>query len=296
MYCAVVGLGLAGLGAAHALVKRGAEVVLFDLFPPGEKPGGIESGLLHPYPGKKGLRSRYAHDALSKSIALIDEAEKALGRKVALRNGILRKGWTPDEWTHDLESYQDDVLITSGLTVFLRPYLKGLFQALPNCKFVQGKIENEDDFDQVLYAIGSGFIPWNISDVQYVKGQVLMAKEHQKLARSIIGSGYISPTERPGIVQIGATYEHNPKNDQPNLEEAKKHLNPRIKTFLVPLDSWEIVECLSCIRVCHQSSYLPIVKRISPRRVIFTGLGSRGLLYHALYGEHAAEEIYSHRE
>ncbi len=290
MYCAVVGCGLAGLGAAHALVKRGAKVVLFDLFPIGEKPGGVEAALLHPYPGKKGIRSRYAHDALNKSLALINLAEAALGRKVALRNGIIRKGWVPNESAHDLEPFEQDVLITSGVTVFLRAYLKGLFAAMPTCEFVQGKLENEDDFDQVLYALGSGFIPWNLSGVEYVKGQVLIVKEHRKEMRSIIGSGHISPLEEPGLAQIGATYEHI-QDDQPNLEEAKKYLAPRINTFLPALDSWEIVDCRSCLRVCHQGSYLPIIKRISPQKVIFTGLGSRGLLYHALYGEYAAQEL-----
>lgn len=292
MRCAVVGCGLAGLATAYALVKRGVEVVLYDLFPVGEKPGGIESALLHPYPGKKGLRSKYAHDALSQTMHLIGVAERALGKKVAIKNGILRKNWSPEEWAYDLEPYDQDVLITSGVTVFYKEYLKGLFAALSSCVFIQGPMENEKEFDQVVYTIGSGFMDWKIEGVQYVKGQVLLVQEQKKITRSMIGSGHISPTLHTKIVQIGATYEHFPDNDLPNVEEAKKYLAPRIKSFLAPMDTWKIVECRACIRVCHKTSYLPIIRRISDKQVIYTGLGSRGLLYHALYGQYAADEIF----
>ena len=291
MRCAVIGCGLAGLGAATALKRQGAKVHLFDKAAIGAGASGIASGLLHSYVGKKGVRSKFAEKALKKSFALIDLAEETLGRKVALRNGILRMNWEPPEMYSDLKKEGDHIMITSGATVFMKSYLEGLYQALGDCKLSVGELVDEEKFDQVLYSIGGGFKTWDLEGVQFVKGQILTCKAKEKCERSIIGSGHISPLEDENLVQIGSTYEYHAPDNEPNLEVAKKNLKKRVETFLPPLDTWEIKECQAGVRVRQKETYLPLIKRVDEKRVIFTGLGSRGILYHAMYGEMAAKEI-----
>lgn len=294
MRCAVVGCGLAGLATAYELIHRGANVTLYDLKSPEEIGGSLPSALLHPYPGKRGVRSKRATEGLKKAMTLINEAERVLGEPVALRNGILRKNWKAEEWYDDLQEVNEGIVITSGWTVFLERYLRGLFQLLaPTCSFVQGEFQEEEKYDRVVYAIGPGFRSWDLPEVQFVKGQVLLCRERHYLGRSIIGGGHISPTPQKGIVQIGATYEHHSANDGPDLQAAKRFLTPRIRAFLDPMEFWDVIECRSCVRVCGKGSYLPLIKWINQKSLIFTGLGSRGLLYHALYAQYVGEMITS---
>ncbi len=291
MLCAVVGCGLAGLSTAHALVKRGCDVHLYDKVGVGAGASGIASGLLHPYPGKKGVRSKFADEAMEKTLSLIDLAESALGRKVALRNGILRKNWIPEEIYPDLKKVGNDILITSGCTIFMKSYLEGLFQALDKAKFIKGELVDDAPYDRVVYAIGKGFRDWNIEEVQYVKGQILTCKENEPFKRTIIGSGHISPLEKKGFIHVGSTYEHHALNDLPDLEVAREYLASRIETFYPSFKKIKIVECSAEIRVCVKQTYLPLVKKMNNRIWVFTGLGSRGLLYHGLFGEKVAEEV-----
>lgn len=291
MHCAVVGCGLAGLGVAHVLQERGYQIDLYDEKGIGGGASGIASGLLHPYPGKKGLRSKFADEGMAKTLALLDRAEEAIGRPVALRNGILRKNWEPAEWGDDLERVGNDILIKSGCTVYMKTYLEGLYKALGDVSLNQKKFVDDGLYDLVVYAIGKGFHEMGVEGVQYVKGQILTCKTDEKFERSVIGSGHISPLEGEGLIHVGSTYEHHAKNDKSDLEVALEYLTPRIETFYPGFKQLSVLACSAAVRVCTKGSYLPIVKKIDDRRVIFTGLGSRGLLYHALFGERVGEMI-----
>lgn len=265
MRYAVVGSGLAGLGACYFLKQKGCNVSLFNK--KGTFASGIASGLLHPYPGKKGLLSKYGFEALNATIQLIDRVEE-LGEQVALRNGIMKDG----------------ELISSGITVFMDKYLKGLQKYLGLEVQEMGNLEH---FDHVVYAMGAGFREYNFDlPIQYIKGQILTVASKEKWERSTIHNGHISPLAGGGY-QIGSTYEHHFESDEPNLQAAWDYLEPRVTTF----SPFTVLACKAAVRVAVKGSYLPIVKKIDDRSSIFTGLGSRGLLYHAYYGRHLADLI-----
>ena len=294
MHGAVVGGGLAGLGVAHALTKRGVRVDLFDKNGIGSGASGIASGLLHPYPGKKGLKSKFADEGMAKTLSLINLAESVLGKKVALRNGILRKNWEPVEWFDDLEQTHQGILIKSGCTVYMKSYLKGLLLSLEGVEFFQKELMDKSDYDFVVYAMGKGMRSLDIEGVQYVKGQILTCRSKIPFERSVIGSGHISPLEQEGMYHVGSTYEHHAKDDNPDQQVAISYLKPRIEEFCLKFnqfDVFDVVDCSCDVRVCMKGSYLPMVVQNAAREFIFTGLGSRGLLYHALFGEKLAEII-----
>src|SRR3990172_76055 len=91
MKVAVVGAGLAGLGAAYFLTELGAEVTVFDAQGIGAGASGVCSGLLHRYPGISALPSRESSAALVHAHELIALAETEAGTPLAAREGILRR-------------------------------------------------------------------------------------------------------------------------------------------------------------------------------------------------------------
>lgn len=291
MRCAVVGGGLAGLGTTHALLERGFEVDLYDKYGIGAGASGIASGLLHPYPGKKGLKSKFADEAMIKTLSLIDQAEAFLGKKVALRNGILRKNWEPPEWFDDLEQMSEGVLIKSGCTVYMKSYLQGLFKSMQGVTFYQEELSDKEKYDCVIYAMGKGMKSLGIEGVQYVKGQILTCRSDESFERTVVGSGHISPLEEKGLYHVGSTYEHHALDDEPDQEVAISYLKPRIETFYPGFDQFDIVKCSSGVRVCVKGSYIPMIEKTGHNEYIFIGLGSRGLLYHAFFAQKVAELV-----
>lgn len=291
MHCAIIGCGLAGLSTGYFLKNKGIKLTFFDKVGLGGGASKVASGLMHPYVGKKGLRSKFATEALEVSQMLIDQAEKALGEKVALRNGIFRHNWEGE--FEDVKKINGGSLIQSGITVFIDHYLQGLWKCLKS-ELIIDEVSLTTDFskyDRVIFALGGGFSNLALDlPLQFVKGQILTVKSDKKWERSVIGSGHISPL-RNGNYQIGSTYEHHFRDDKADIDIAKSYLEPKVKTFLPPLSTFEIIECKAGIRVAVKGSYIPLVKKINERMFIFTGLGSRGLLYHGLYGRHLANLI-----
>lgn len=291
MRCAIVGAGLAGLGAGYFLKQKGYSLTFFDKVGIGGGASGCASGLMHPYVGKEGLRSKFASEAIATTLELIDAAEGALGEKVALRNGIFRHtqlGVFPDVKFQDGGS-----LIESGITLFMERYLLGLFTFLEG-EIIQREVtinDKFDAFDLVILAMGSGFAQFGISlPVDFIKGQILTVASKRIWERSEIGGGHISPMGN-GNYQIGSTYEHNYENEFPELEKTVNYLDQKIKTFLPPIDTFQVISCKAGVRVAVKGSYLPWIEKIGEKTLVFTGLGSRGLLYHGLYGRHLANLV-----
>lgn len=285
MRIAVVGAGLAGLGSAYFLLQQGYQVTLFDR---GDGASRLPVGLCHPYVGKVGKRSVFATEAMALTNELIDFAEKVSHKKLADRSGIVRKDWEPPEWYDDLEKVEGGILIRSGMTVFLKEYVTALADAL-DVTLVQGKFSCEDAFDRIVFACGAdiknlGFL----LPLGFVKGQVLIGTSQIECNRSVMkASGHLSPFGE-GLLQLGSTYEHNFVSDEPDLEVACRELATKRKAFFTNPEDFCVRECRSGVRVSVQSSYTPIVQQLSEKIFVFTGLGSRGLLYHAYYGRHLA--------
>ncbi len=295
MRCKIVGAGLAGVAAAYFLTQKGHHVTLFDEKGVGAGASSIPAGLLHPYPGKRGLKSKFSEEAMELSLELLNVAEKHCGKTISLRNGIFRFDWTPEQMYDDLEVGPLGTMITTGLTVYLNQYLPALFDAMDSVEFVQKKINTAEDvgeYDCLIWAVGVGFERKATSfPIEFVKGQALILSHPEKVwERTMVGLGHISPLPN-GFVQVGASYEHHPKTNLPDKDAAYAYLGPRVKNFLPPLEEFTFIDCVAGFRVCRRGTYLPIVEKISDQEYVFTALGSRGLLYHAYYGRLLADMI-----
>ncbi len=279
MKIAVIGAGFAGLAAAFHL-SRDHKVVIFDAKGIGGGASGVSTGLLHPYPGEQGRRSWKAIEAMITARKLLQEAEKALGRPVASYTGILKIGECVGAGDDVEQLGLEQFLIHSGITVFTKLYLEGLFQAGGAELRLQEiqTLEELEGFDAIILAVGAGICKFSECKhlrLNFVKGQILTCEQKEPLERSVTGKRYTAITQDPHVCHIGATYERDFVSEEPCLETAQRLLKPESA----------VLDCKAGVRVTNPAHYFPMVEKINSKTWAITALGSRGLLYHGYLGE-----------
>lgn len=305
MNIAVIGAGLSGLAAAwHLLQVEGVTVTLYDAKGVGGGASGAAAGLMHPYIGEQGRRSWMAAEGRAATLELVEVAEEILGFPVADRSGIIR--------TSEVEKLYEDIillsdgsyLITSGVTIFMKPYLQGLFQACEKrgASLKIEKIENLgclDHYDKVVFTVGAGifgFDEWRHLKLGRTKGQALLCSlpEHAApIEKSTVAKGYIARGETDGTFYVGSTYEKGAITDLPNLESALRDLEPKAASISKDVLPLQVLECRAGIRVNRSGHYIPLLESIGNRTYAITGMGSRGLLYHAYFGKLLKELLFN---
>jgi glycine/D-amino acid oxidase-like deaminating enzyme len=185
--------------------------------------------------------------------------------------------------------------------VFCQRYLEGLRLAIveKGGEFVAEKItslEQLQSFDQVVVATGASirdFPELQVVKTTFIKGQVLTCRvpDCMHIDRSLIGKGYIAVSDEPGLCHVGATYERGDLTQSTNLLDTQRALFAKVSQFYPNIVHLKPIECSSAIRVMRQGHYLPIAAQISTRLWTLTAMGSRGLLYHAYFGEKLAQAI-----
>lgn len=209
----------------------------------------------------------------------------------------------------------------SGCKVVHMPsYLQGLWEAIKghgtgekNWVSVDPLLSNGfswiqtlAQFDTVVLCAGSGLFHDSILDhsnvflpVQIVRGQSveLTINPATTLNHAMLCGKYVSPLLDENKVLIGATHEfsEDPMDEDKVLEEL------RDGTFSFASDIWENAEMnrmTTGFRVQSNRGHhgrMPIVGTIETphhdNAWIFTGLSSRGLLYHGVFGEILASKI-----
>ncbi|GAX13514.1 hypothetical protein FisN_27Lu010 [Fistulifera solaris] len=190
-------------------------------------------------------------------------------------------------------------------------YLKGLWSACEhlaqekNCQLTWTVTENAaiNQDDIIVYTAGSGLFEPNsllsapTFPMQLVHGQslVIRCNNNNNLKDALLCGKYISPLKDPSLVLVGSTHEF--RDDLLSPEEVIHELRER--TSAVAPHLWEdyIVEKITKgTRVQSERGKhgrLPIVGKLpgNKQRWVLTGLSSRGLLYHALYGKMLAKAI-----
>ena len=316
---AIAGGGLAGLSTAwHLLQYPSVSVTLFDPRGVGGGASGVSTGLLHPFPGKLSRKSWQADAGMKASIELISMVEESGGRKVVDRSGILRLALTGQQ-QHDFKKVLDfscswwpaekvleympnaapvpALWIPHGVTVYSKPYLEGLWQECSKRGAIQIKepFHSPDQFDKIVYA--TGFETVNFPFLQDAiapfhlkasRGQALLCRWPEPSPFSLLSDGHLTFTEDPALCQIGSTYE-NP--DTPLDTARALALKEKIALFYPPARDFEVVETRVGCRIARDRGYRPVVMKIDPKNWVFSGLGSRGLLYHAWLGKALAEAL-----
>lgn len=306
MKIAIVGAGFSGLAACYFLSPR-CKVVLFDAQGIGKGASGVSSGLLHPYPAADGKRSFKADIALHEAKSLLNELQQLSNLPLFSEEGILRQTLTEEQclrFKSHIENHKDVeqcgenlFLIRSALTVYVSRYLETLWRACEQRGATLeirkiASLEELTGFDQVILAAGWGMKDFKEADhlqMHYVKGQKLICKTKKKeKMQSLMGKKYLAKMEEEGEFEIGSTYERGFTTDLPEMESALRELQEAVEEFASGAD---VLECRAGVRVINSFGYLPIAKKLSSKCTVLTGMGSRGLLYHAYYGKMVAQSI-----
>jgi glycine/D-amino acid oxidase-like deaminating enzyme len=330
MKIAILGAGFAGLGFAYHMIhmSRGrARLDLFDPNPIGSNSSGISLGLLHAYSGKKANKSPLSDKAMDATHELISVACQVHQKPVIISNGILRPAVSDEQienfaktahqnsdtqwWdrAHCLEKipglalppHGGGLFVKNGLTVNVPAYLEALWQACA----VQGSLfqqtveisaDLEEQYDAVVIALGANTLAFPQTSklpITPIRGQILeyeVPTSFPPLPHSLAGYKQVVFDPKTSRLSIGATYERQFYDMMPNPEEAEKELLPKVESFFPPIKQGKLVNTRIGIRA-STPDHLPLVGRVDKKHWFLTGLGSKGLLYHALAGKSLAAAL-----
>ena len=195
--------------------------------------------------------------------------------------------------------------LSNGCKVIHVPsYLEGLYAACQEMGPVVWQTTYDlcalANHDVVVWAGGAGMfqdamLDQNLLPIELVRGQSLELRPTQNAQREAALCGkYIAPLPGNRIL-VGASHEFG---DEP-LTEAELYSELKAKSYDLAPDLWDnsTVDMITCgWRVQSKRGglgRLPIVGHVSEEQWIFTGLSSRGLLYHGIYAEKLAGMILS---
>ena len=321
MHIAIVGAGFCGLATAWHLLNYFpsfpiSSLVLFDSKGIGGGTSGIAAGLLHPYAGAQAKLNRMGKEGMEATCQLLAVASQSVGQPVATEQGILRLALTEKQQqdfnlsqakypsdTEWLESKQCQKLfpyltqapglwIKRGFVVNSPLYLQGLWQACTKQKAILEEknvnIETDlKDFDLHIIATGAeapSLAALSSSSLTLVKGQVLELEwppHIPPLPFALNSHVYLLMKEEQKTCLTGATFERKYSGKEPDIVKAKAEILPYTIAMLPCLTSAQVIKCSAGMRVVTPD-HLPLIKQIGKQQWVITGMGSKGLLYHAL--------------
>ncbi len=318
MKIAVIGAGLCGVASAYFLAAMSScQVDLFDEKGLGAGASGVATGLMHPYVGEQVRRSYLATEGLYHTKALLSIAQKYGEAHVADFAPLMRKVHEEEQrkaFLHHAEKYRDvecvdpnTFFLTSGMTVYTRTYLDGLLKAAleKGVLFHIQKIQSLADlssYDQIVVTAGfgiKGLVNAELGNLRFVKGQTLTCQwpgHLPPLTHTLLNKGHLAKGETQDIAYLGSTYERGVAHIGPDVEAAMKDLYPKLSALYPGVDPLPVIECRSGVRVTCKGHYLPRVGRVSQNVWVMTAMGSRGLLYHALFAKALVESLLAGKE
>ncbi len=245
-------------------------------------------------------------------------------RARAYQRSLERQNW-PDGWCRwisadeihgkyeGINCVDGGLWHTTGLTVavpeFLGAYLDMLknhgvqYETLPDYTLTRDQsLWNllSDEFSlrakNVIHATGSASLEskyWSDLPNEPVKGQILQMKPSQGIPFdfALSGNGYISYVH-PDQLVIGSTYEHEFTHPEPD-ENGLKTIMRKFKQILPDMPAnVTLQKHWSGIRVSTPNR-LPVIgaHHSEPGLYLFTGLGSKGLLYSRYTAQHLADNL-----
>ncbi|MDF2550633.1 MAG: hypothetical protein K0S07_1700 [Chlamydiales bacterium] len=324
MKCAILGAGFAGCSAAHFLSEHATSITVFDPMGLGQA-SSVAAGSLHPFTGVKARLSWLGRESFAESKALIELSEEHSKEPVILSKGLLRLAlseWQQKHFQQSAIDYPENrwleidavqqlaphsafapaLHIPEALAIDCRSYLKSLQSLLEqkNVRFEKKRIEVEEalkDFDVVILATGAalgGEAAFQRLNVRQIKGQILLF-DSQKIGAPhclLSSEKYLAPHPSGKKLIGGASFERNFASAEADLAIAEQEILPRLKELYPPIAQAPIIDCQAALRA-YRPNKLPVVGRWQDRLYVFSGLGSKGLLYHALLGRQLAKAIVS---
>jgi glycine/D-amino acid oxidase-like deaminating enzyme len=327
---AIIGAGFAGLATAYHLLEQSpqVEITLYDASGPGGGASGVASGLLHAHMGKEGKRHPLGVQALAQAKRLVEDAQKHTKRPVILSKGLVRPAisqeqehafqksaikedsiaiefLSPNEiqalypWLHNYAG----LFLPDAISLDASAYIEGLLSLListQRLKLIIKKIEDPqlllEEHTAVVICTGSqtpnlplaNTLHWSLT-----KGQTLeLFSDDLKfnLPYPLNADKYLIPLTAHSYL-LGATYEHTTANE-PDEAEARRLLLPSLQFLAPPLSEKKMAATTRSHWRCYgKDKSNPVTARLGPRIWVFSGLGSRGLLLHALLGQRIATSL-----
>lgn len=329
MKVAIIGAGFSGLATAWHLLNHPAnryQVTLFDKVGIGSGASGIAAGLLHPYAGAHAKLNWKGKEGFHATCQLLKIASLTLGQSVfSQEQGILRLALT-EKQTHDFKTSNaladpnvdwlnaeqcqsmtsgcvssPALWIRNGLSVYPKLYLQGLWQACTEkgALFQKQSISSLNELNDFSITISTAgalskeIIELDQLPLKVVKGQVLELEwptSTPPLHCALISQAYLLMKPDKKSCLIGSTYEKTFNDDRADLEIAKSLILPKAIAMLPALEAARIIGCYAGLRSVTPD-HLPLLKQISPKHWVLTGMGSKGLLYHSLMAQELVKEI-----
>jgi len=323
MRIAILGAGYAGLAAAYHLLysfgKTPDELLLFDAAGVGGGASGASAGLLHPFAGAHARKSARAEEAMAAARKLLTATDdSAFAETGLLRLAVSEEQklsfklaaekhpevqWLEAEQCREREpaaASAPGIFIPGALTVYPQKYLRALWEkcAARGARLEKRKIlslEELEPFDAAIIAAGAGLASLTEFRLRSIKGQALeflWPEQIPPLKSALNSRAYIVMAEDQKRCTVGATFEREFSSESPDIEQALALLNPKIAELFPPLLQQKPVGCRAGIRTAAPD-HKPIAKKIGRKLWVIGGLGSKGLLYHALLAEEICRDLQS---
>ncbi|KAL8145326.1 hypothetical protein AgCh_003499 [Apium graveolens] len=329
---AVLGAGFAGLSVTWHLLQHCPKeshvcIDIYDDVGIGGGASGVSGGLLHPYSPKVKPLWR-SMECWKESLKLLSIAEAAVGYNklndasqdsddfVVRRRGIIR----PAVSLKNLDLMKE-ALYSACQNLVKEMSVLGLHKKELNLynKAVNNLLELSGEYDSVVICLGAraAFLP-ELSErlpLRTCRGVIAHLQlpddnreSYPEHGASILSDAWIA-IHGPRNIRIGSTWEWKSRNYAQNVavEEASKALEellPKASAIYPGIKNWKYISAKAGLRAMppltsHGS--LPLLGCIDDYLIrkqkckfwLFTGLGSRGLLYHGWLGKLMAQAVVS---
>lgn len=327
MKIALIGAGLSGLATGWFLLNSSKNQIHITFFDPsgiGGGASGMAAGLMHPYSGASAKLNRYGLEGYQTTLNLLHLVSEKIGESVIIGEGLWRIALTErqkneyrlsSEKHEDIEwfeaeelkqkipslSFHPGIFIRNSVTINCPNYLEGLWRACEEKgailkKQLVNSLDELENFDKIIIAAGASvntLLQYGKLPITGVKGQILEVawpKSLEPLPHALNSYAYLLMDKEKNRCNIGATYERNYESISPNLCEAEKDIMPKAIALIPLLEGASILGCKAGIRA-STPDHLPLIQQIGVKYWVITGMGSKGLLYHALYAKKLSEMI-----
>lgn len=329
MKVAILGAGFCGLAVAWYLREKClCDIVVFDPMGIGKGASGVAAGLLHSYAGAQAKKNLRADSGLAATLQLLRVAEVAIDSPVISTKGLIRLAvsekqkldfalaaslysdvyWlNSQECSHKLGYHQPHpgIFIDSGLVIDCEKYLKGLWKAcLERGAMLEKKairsLAELSHFDHIIVTIGAAVasLPELCAvKITPIKGQVLelnWPQEIPPLAFPISSQAYLLRRAEGQQWIAGATFEREFEWEGADQALANSEIMPKLQAFIPEMNSSLITGCRAGIRA-SAPRHQPLLLKVNDKSWVLTGMGSKGLLYHALYADELTSLLLARR-
>lgn len=328
---AIIGAGFSGLAVSWHLLNEAPEgsirLTLFDEKGIGGGASGIATGLLHPYGGAHAKLNRLGLEGLKETRHLLKIAGESLKKPVAENQAILRLALTQQQtldFTLSASKYPTDIewlsekqcqelypyltkapgiWIKDSKIVLSRNYLMGLWKACETRGAILeqssiSSLKEVESFDVVVVAAGANsllFSEFSSYGLTVIKGQLLELEwpsDIPSIPFALNSQAYLILDTKTNKCLVGSSYEKNFRDGEIEMQKAKEEILPKVIAMLPFLAGAKIIGCYAGLRVATPN-HMPLTERVGSKLWLMTGMGSKGLLYHALQGKKLALEILS---